>query len=238
MTKSRVLFDPLGDSHEDIIAANGLNDRKGSPDFVRVEVVPPNLDYTLPFDKWVYKVDQDWLPDWYCAAEAEAACRAVLPEWARTHIVRSGKHTCERGQTLIAIGCVVIVDGGECNACAGSTVTVNDGRCHARAGSVATVNGGWCDAYAGSTVTVNVGWCHAYAGSTVTVNGGWCVALDGSTVTVNDGRCYARAGSTVTVNGGVCDAHAGSAVMVSGGVCDADDGSKVIDNRKNDAEKD
>jgi hypothetical protein len=51
VTRTSVLW-CASDSHEEIIRRNSLDDRTGVPDFVRVEIVPPGLDYSLPLAEW------------------------------------------------------------------------------------------------------------------------------------------------------------------------------------------
>ena len=113
VTRHAALYDESSDKHEVIIKNNKLDDNQPVPDFVRCEVVPPDGNYSLPFDKWVYRVDQDVLPSWYNAKWAEAECRKALPAWAATRFVSTGKHTCTDGQTLIVVeGKPVITQSG------------------------------------------------------------------------------------------------------------------------------
>jgi hypothetical protein len=82
VTRERVLWHPGSDSHENIIDKYKLDDRKQC-DFVRVELSPPNEDYTKPLTEWVYRVDQDNTPEWYSAKEAEIAARHELDKWRK-----------------------------------------------------------------------------------------------------------------------------------------------------------
>jgi hypothetical protein len=86
VTKNSVLFSKTSDSHEEILKENNL--RYGSRvNFVRVEISPPDNDFNIPFDKWIFKTDQDMLPDWYCEEDAEEATRCKLKAWAKHHLV-------------------------------------------------------------------------------------------------------------------------------------------------------
>jgi len=86
LTKDNVLFSRTSDSHDVIIADNYFRDDFFTPQFVRVEVTPPDRDFSRPFHEWRFRTDQDLLPDWYDPEEAEAACRRRLPLWARWHL--------------------------------------------------------------------------------------------------------------------------------------------------------
>ena len=129
VTKTKVLYHPLTDSHEDIIKKYKLNDRGMSPDFVRVEVVPPKNDYSLPLDKWEYSVDQDTLPDWYDPRESEIATREELKNWAKERIFRNKrKEIVQEGGTFIYINCKnVVVKGGDAEFYGNSQGTIAGG---------------------------------------------------------------------------------------------------------------
>ena len=88
VTKDNVFWKHGSNSHEQIMKENNLTDSKDQrpPDFVRVEITPPNNDFVLLFEKWVYKVDQDMLPDWYVKDFDEERIRKELPKWYDSHI--------------------------------------------------------------------------------------------------------------------------------------------------------
>ena len=83
----------VSDSHEDIIEYFNLKEQnvRGEITLVRVEVVPPDSDYTLPVSKWEFMLDQDILPDWYDAEATEKACRKELAAWKRAKIILPSK---------------------------------------------------------------------------------------------------------------------------------------------------
>ena len=67
------------DSHEDIVKAMKLKDNN-SPEnasFARVEIVPPDKDYSLPIKKWVFRLDENRTPDWWTPGY-EKLCRDYL----------------------------------------------------------------------------------------------------------------------------------------------------------------
>ena len=89
ITKKSVYWSENSDNHHLIIEGNKLKEQneRGEYLFVRVEIVPPNRDYRLPFSKWVFKTDQDLLPPWYDPKDAEARCRKHLKDWRKANIV-------------------------------------------------------------------------------------------------------------------------------------------------------
>ena len=89
VTKKEVFWSKNSESHEGIIEEFKLKelDVRGNPTFVRVEIVPPENDYCLPFSKWVYSLDQDIKPDWYDAQKSEKQVRAKLKEWRKCKVV-------------------------------------------------------------------------------------------------------------------------------------------------------
>ena len=179
VTKTQVFFGKYHDSHELMITDNGLKDKEPI-DFVRTEIVPPNNDYKLPFDKWIFKTDQDILPNWYNMKWAEEQCREALPEWAKTHIYKSGNHKFENGNfSLIFFG-------------------------NAKA-EISSQTGGYCRFWENSTGTVSRqtgGYCSFWENSTGTVSsqtGGSCWFRENSTGTVSSqtgGDCYFWENST------------------------------------------
>ena len=66
--KNRVVLAPEGnESHSDLLESLGVEDNymNASKVFVRAELTPPDDNKSIPIEKWIYKVDQDVLPDWY-----------------------------------------------------------------------------------------------------------------------------------------------------------------------------
>lgn len=95
------------DSHTDEIKRLGLRDDGArSPDFVRIEINPPDNDFRRPLAEWRYHADQDIVPDWYEPRSAEAAVRGALPAWVAAHVVLP-----EQRRDEIASGLVVAIYG-------------------------------------------------------------------------------------------------------------------------------
>ena len=89
VTKSKVFWSEKSDSHEDIVEEFGLKERdvRKNYTFVRVEIVPPNNDYKLPFSRWAYHLDQDLKPEWYDAKDAEKRVRRAVKDWRKTKVI-------------------------------------------------------------------------------------------------------------------------------------------------------
>ena len=81
------VFCPNYDSHEDMINETGMEHGPLRENFVRVEITPPDDDLTVPIDKWEYKVDQDYLPEWYVEEVDKPRCFDALKAWAVKHIL-------------------------------------------------------------------------------------------------------------------------------------------------------
>src|SRR3990167_8271007 len=91
LTESEVYWSPTYDSHEEIIAQHQLTEtRAGQVQILRVEIVPPEDDYSLPPEEWLYRVDQDLLPAWADAVHDEARTRVALRVWYAACVVPVG----------------------------------------------------------------------------------------------------------------------------------------------------
>lgn len=66
--KNRVVLAPMwNDSHSKLLESLHIEDTtvNASKMFVRAELIPPKDIQTLDVSKWIFKVDQDIVPDWY-----------------------------------------------------------------------------------------------------------------------------------------------------------------------------
>ncbi len=114
LTRESIFSGSKSESHEDIILEHGLHaDGVRGPNIVRVEITPPVDDFRIPLDQWVYKLDQDELPPWYDAEEAEARVRKVLPDWLAAKVVLPNQELEECTGHLVAVyGKIQRVCGG------------------------------------------------------------------------------------------------------------------------------
>jgi hypothetical protein len=79
LTKDQIFWSKKSESHEEIIRENSLCECDSSRiriNIVRVEISPVKVWGDL--SRWVYKVDQDNVPEWYDAKECEARTRKAL----------------------------------------------------------------------------------------------------------------------------------------------------------------
>jgi hypothetical protein len=83
VTRERVYWHPSDDGHETIIKHFHLDDDGGRSNFVRVELTPPDMDYTKPFKEWEFSIDQPDKPSWFSAKTEEEMVRAELPKWRK-----------------------------------------------------------------------------------------------------------------------------------------------------------
>lgn len=114
LLKDRV-FIPCYDSHEDMIEACGLDHGPMRENFVRVEITPPDDDPTVPLEEWRYRVDQDYLPNWYVEEVDKKRCFDALKTWAIKHILIGKsieKLTAEDESVILVNSTIKVLDGG------------------------------------------------------------------------------------------------------------------------------
>jgi len=235
VTQNDVFFSKYSDSHEDIISENKLNDKTKKPDFVRIEIFPKDNDYRTPMENWIFKTDQDFLPEWFNNKEAEIACRDKINEWAKTHIIRKDTKIpieLTKLNLIILSGNVTIdtLSGGDVRSYNTSKLIIN------------TISGGYVGSYDTSKVTIDTvsgGDLWSYNTSKVTidtVSGRDVRSYNTSKLTINtvssgDVRSYDTSNVTIdTVSGGYVRRYETSNVTIdtlSGGVVQSRDTSKL-----------
>ena len=142
------VFCPNYDSHEDMINETGMEHGPMRENFVRVEITPPYDDLTVPIDKWKYKVDQDYLPEWYVEEVDKPRCFDALKAWAVKHIlVGQDVPEVKQGEFVVLVNCNTGIVKGTVKEVLGGTVqAVWDG------GTVQAVWGGTVQKVWGGTV--------------------------------------------------------------------------------------
>ena len=88
--KDRV-FVPDYDSHDKMLKELGIKDTRENAErlFVRAELSPKTDGIEGVFtdvNSWVFKVDQDVVPEWYVREVDEQRMREAVKEWAKKHI--------------------------------------------------------------------------------------------------------------------------------------------------------
>ena len=105
------VFCPDYDSHSDMLDVLKIKDNKRIPDFVKIEIVPPQDDMSRPVEEWAYESDQDKFPKWYVREVDEPRCREALKKWAAEHIFTDGNHEVQDG-SYYALGCSTVTAWG------------------------------------------------------------------------------------------------------------------------------
>ena len=114
------IFIPDYDSHSQMLDELGIKDTEKNAEtiFIRTELYPKDGDVFSPVDEWVYKVDQDILPDWYVASYDEQRVREAVKEWAKEHIHIGKKNLSVNGGTHYFKNCENVI------LCGNSTATL------------------------------------------------------------------------------------------------------------------
>ena len=174
------VFCPNYDSHEDMINETGMEHGPMRENFVRVEITPPDDDLTVPIDKWKYKVDQDYLPEWYVEEVDKPRCFDALKAWAVKHIlVGQDVPEVKQGEFVVLVNCNTGIVKGTVQKVWGGTVQ------EVRGGTVQKVWGG----------TVQEVWD---GGTVQEVRGGTVQEVRGGTVQeVWDGTVQKQTGGIV-----------------------------------------
>jgi len=243
VTKKQVFWSKNSDSHEDIIQEFDLKemDVRNNPTFIRVEIVPPERDYRLPFSKWNYKLDQDIKPEWYDEKEVESRCRACLKDWRKSNVVMPEETINSLKDYKAAVygtiksvyagtigyvyagtieyvsgGTIGYVDGGTIESVhAGTIKSVYAGTIgYVDGGTIESVHGGTIESvYAGTIKSVYAGTIeYVYAGTIESVHGGTIEYVDGGTIK------SVYAGTIEYVRGGMIEYVSGGTIKsVEGG---------------------
>ena len=205
------VFCPNYDSHEDMINETGMEHGPMRENFVRVEITPPDDDLTVPIDKWEYKVDQDYLPEWYVEEVDKPRCFDALKAWAVKHIlVGQDVPEVKQGEFVALVNCNTGIVKGTVREVRGGTVQEVRG-----GGTVQEVWGG------GTVQEVRGGTVQKVRGGTVQKVWGGTVqeVWDGGTVQeVRGGTVQKVRGGTVQkVWGGTVQKQTGGIVIYADG---------------------
>ena len=173
------VFCPNYDSHEDMINETGMEHGPMRENFVRVEITPPHDDLTVPIDKWEYKVDQDYLPEWYVEEVDKPRCFDALKAWAVKHIlVGQDVPEVKQGEFVVLVNCNTgIVKGTVQEVLDGTVQEVLDGGTVQKVlggGTVQKVWGGTVQKVLGGTVQKVLG-----GGTVQEQTGGIVIYADG-----------------------------------------------------------
>lgn len=84
---SKVFYDLDIDSHEELIKKFKLRDDKDTPNFVRFEINPKNNVFDKSPENWVFRIDQDRIPDWFDKKRAEKQARVMLADFLENRVL-------------------------------------------------------------------------------------------------------------------------------------------------------
>lgn len=164
------VFCPNYDSHEDMINETGMEHGPMRENFVRVEITPPDDDLTVPIDKWEYKVEQDYLPEWYVEEVDKPRCFDALKAWAVKHILVGQDVTkVEQGEFVVLVNCNTGIVKGTVKVYGGTVQEVWDGTVEVLGGTVQEVWDGIVQKVRGGTVQEQFGGIVIYADGRISV---------------------------------------------------------------------
>jgi hypothetical protein len=124
LTKEAVFWSMNTDSHENIIAEFALHqDGVGGPNVLRVEITPPAGDFAADPACWSYKLDQDFMPEWFEMDVDETRARAALIEWVAKRVIREGAKKVASGR-FFAYGSASVEAYGSASVVASDSASV------------------------------------------------------------------------------------------------------------------
>lgn len=124
------VFVPNYDSHTDMLEELKIKDTRENAErlFVRAEFYPKE-DIFSDVNKWIYRVDQDILPEWYVEEVDKDRFIKAVKEWHKKHVlVGVNGITLSEGDTYYIKDCknVVVKNGSTIEAYGNSTVHAYD----------------------------------------------------------------------------------------------------------------
>ena len=157
ITKDAAFWSMNTDSHEDIITEHGLSqDGVRGPNILRVEITPPDGDFSAPATEWRYKLDQDIMPPWHDAAEDEKRARVALTEWIAARVIREGAKKVCSGRFFVSDSATVRASGSATvEAYDSATVRASDSATVRASGSATVRASGSATVEASGSATVN-----------------------------------------------------------------------------------
>jgi hypothetical protein len=137
---------------------------------VQVELSPENGDLKTPIKNWVFRVDQDRLPTWWDANEAEIATRKEIKKWAKQKLITKDCAELRDGQFYVVGGTISQVLGGTISQVSGGTISQVWG------GTISQVSGGTISQVSGGTIS------QVWGGTISQVSGGTISQVWGGTI--------------------------------------------------------
>jgi hypothetical protein len=134
LTKDKVFWH-CSESHTTIHEHHNLHaDGCRGPNVLNVEITPPPRNPKAPLAEWIYRVDQDILPEWHDPIESERRSRAALSDraelerWLVHEDVADGSHSISGyGSTLTGGDDSTLTGGDDSTLTGGDDSTLTGG---------------------------------------------------------------------------------------------------------------
>jgi len=200
----------MEDSHEKIIEEHNLTaDGVRGPNIVRVEIVPPDRDPSRPLDEWIYRIDQDLLPNWHDAEDTERRARGALIDLVAARVFLTGEHEVGPGY-FVAAGDARLASGSASVRASGSASVEASGSASVEAyGSASVRASGSASVEASSSASVRAhgsASVEAYGSASVEAYDSASVEAYGSASVEAYGSASVRAYGSASVR--ACKDHA------------------------------
>jgi len=126
--KDGVHLDWDDDSHERQIGKLKLKDDSDKPNFVRFEIIPQDGNiFNHVISNWVFRVDQDLIPEWFNAKNAESLARKELKKFFKERFLIGIKDVqCAAGRWFLKNSSAVLRDSSRAELCNSSRAELWD----------------------------------------------------------------------------------------------------------------
>ena len=99
--KNKVLFDKDIDNHTNLLEKYNIKDDSQTPNFVRVELTPPTpMRLSAPISNWMFRVDQDFRPEWFDEIKARRMTEKALASIFDQVVVTNGHFDIYSGRCI------------------------------------------------------------------------------------------------------------------------------------------
>jgi len=103
LTKDNVFWSKNTDHHNEIMEENNLRDTfAGKPQILKVEITPNDGDLFSDINKWVFRFDQDILPDWANKEKDEKRTRGALQGWCERKLISGVTQELTEGEFYVS----------------------------------------------------------------------------------------------------------------------------------------
>jgi hypothetical protein len=177
-TKDNIYYDITLDSHSDIIEKFKIKEKTGENfNVCKIEITPPKGDVFLNPEDWIFRIDEEIIPDWIDKIKTESKVRVILKEIKKQYILENKKiKILQDGRYWIKDGKIEVIKGNCIIEYVGGSATIN------YVGGSATIN------YVGGSATIN----YVRDSATIKDVGGYAtINYVGDSATIKDVGGYA-----------------------------------------------